>query len=87
MRTPDTAPIQLGRSRIDQIDAEIVRLIQERTLLSEQVQQARVAAGGPRVVHDRETVVVERWRATLGPPGGAIALALLELGRGSLRAP
>jgi chorismate mutase len=50
--------------------------------VSEQVQQARQADGGPRVAHARENEVVGRWRTALGRPGGAIALALLELGRG-----
>jgi chorismate mutase len=71
-----------GRARIDEIDAQIVRLVQERTAVSEQVQQARQADGGPRVAHARENEVVGRWRTALGRPGGAIALALLELGRG-----
>lgn len=71
-----------GRARIDEIDAEIARLVRERTDVSRQVQRARQAEGGPRVAHARENEVVGRWRDELGRPGGAIALALLELGRG-----
>jgi chorismate mutase len=74
--------IATGRTRIDEIDAEIVRLVHERTQVSEQIQRARQSAGGPRVVHARENEVVGRWRAQLGRPGSAIAMALLELGRG-----
>jgi chorismate mutase len=74
--------IATGRTRIDEIDAEIVRLVHERTRVSEQIQRARTSAGGPRVVHARENEVVGRWRAALGRPGSAIAMALLELGRG-----
>lgn len=71
-----------GRERIDALDAELVRLVAERAALSAQVQQARRAAGGPRIVQSRENEVVRRWHEALGRPGSAIALALLELGRG-----
>jgi chorismate mutase len=82
MSTPTLHTVQTGRDRIDEIDAELVRLVRERTLVSGQVQQARQAAGGPRVAHARENEVVGRWRSELGRPGSAIAMALLELGRG-----
>ena len=74
--------IASGRARIDEIDADIVALISERTAVSEQIQRLRQADGGPRVVHARENEVVGRWRGALGRPGATIALALLELGRG-----
>ena len=74
--------VTAGRARIDQIDAELVRLVRERTAVSEQIQRARQATGGPRIVHARENEVVRRWRDALGRPGAAIAMALLELGRG-----
>ena len=73
---------QAGRERIDRLDAELVRLIAERAAVSAEVQAARRAAGGPRIVQSRENEVVGRWHAALGRPGSAIALALLELGRG-----
>jgi len=79
---PGNDAVRTGRERIDQLDAELVRLIAERATLSAQVQQARRAAGGPRIVQARENEVVGRWREALGRPGGTIALALLELGRG-----
>lgn len=82
MTTPTLHSIETGRARIDEIDAEIVRLVQERTGVSRQIQAARALTGGPRVVHARENEVVGRWRAALGRPGVAIAMALLELGRG-----
>ena len=75
-------PVAAGRQRIDALDAELVRLIAERAALSAQVQSARRASGGPRIVQSRENEVVGRWRDALGRPGGTIALALLELGRG-----
>ena len=83
--TTTTDEIETGRARIDEIDAEIVRLVHERTAVSEQVQRARLQTGGPRIVHARENEVVLRWRDQLGRPGSAIAMALLELGRGRTR--
>ena len=80
--TPVLHSVASGRARIDEIDAQIAGLVRERTDVSRQVQRARQADGGPRVVHARENEVVGRWRDELGRPGGAIALALLELGRG-----
>jgi chorismate mutase len=86
MTTPTTAPLQhdvdSGRARIDQIDAAIAELVHERTAVSRRIQATRLAAGGPRVVSAREVEVVGRWRNELGGPGRAIAMALLELGRG-----
>lgn len=80
--TEASDPVAAGRARIDALDAELVRLIAERAALSAQVQSARRASGGPRIVQSRENEVVGRWRDALGRPGGTIALALLELGRG-----
>ena len=77
-----TDPVRAGRERIDALDAELVRLIAERAAVSAQVQSARRAAGGPRIVQARENEVVGRWHQALGRPGMTIALALLELGRG-----
>ena len=77
-----TDAVAAGRERIDQLDAELVRLIAERAAVSAEVQAARRAAGGPRIVQSRENEVVGRWHEALGRPGSTIALALLELGRG-----
>ncbi len=82
MSTSTLHTVETGRARIDELDSEIVRLVRERCAVSAQVQQARQAEGGPRVSHARENEVVGRWRTALGRPGGTIALALLELGRG-----
>lgn len=70
------------RERIDVVDAELLRLVVERSEVSARIGAARRAAGGPRIVHARENEVVRRWRDQLGRPGAAIAMALLELGRG-----
>ena len=72
------------RARIDVLDAEILRLVAERSAVSASIGAARRAAGGPRIVQSRENEVVGRWRQAHGRPGGTIALALLELGRGPL---
>ena len=79
---PRTDAVSAGRERIDQLDAELIRLIAQRATVSAQVQAARRAAGGPSIVQSRENEVVGRWHCALGRPGSAIALALLELGRG-----
>jgi chorismate mutase len=80
--TPLRSDVDADRARIDQIDAELARLVHERTAVSRRIQATRLAAGGPRVVTAREVEVVGRWRTELGSPGRAIAMALLELGRG-----
>ncbi|HWH28221.1 MAG TPA: chorismate mutase [Mycobacteriales bacterium] len=79
---PDAADVTALRARIDVLDAELLRLVHERSAVSARIGRARRAAGGPRIVHARENEVVGRWRTALGRPGAAIALALLELGRG-----
>lgn len=71
------------RSEIDQLDAEILRLVQRRTAVSKAVGSARMAAGGPRVVHGREMAVLDRYRE-LGVEGRELAMVLLRLGRGRL---
>jgi chorismate mutase len=71
-----------GRARIDAIDDQIVELIRRRGDVSREIQAARIADGGRRVDLRRETEVIGRYTAALGRPGTAIAMALLELGRG-----
>ncbi|MFL6119299.1 chorismate mutase [Actinophytocola sp.] len=71
------------RKEIDWLDAEIVRLVKRRAEVSQTIGAARMAAGGPRIVVNREMDVLARYR-DLGPEGRRIAMALLELGRGKL---
>jgi chorismate mutase len=71
------------RKEIDWLDAEILRLVKRRAEVSKQVGAARMAAGGPRIVVNREMDVLARYR-DLGPEGRKIAMALLALGRGQL---
>ncbi|PKW12783.1 chorismate mutase [Saccharopolyspora spinosa] len=71
------------REEIDHLDAEILRLVKRRAEVSRQVGQARMAAGGPRIVYNREMDVLARYRE-LGPEGRELAMILLRLGRGRL---
>jgi chorismate mutase len=86
--TPDTAPdvapdISALREEIDWLDAEILRLVKRRVEVSQTIGAARMAAGGPRIVYNREMDVLARYR-DLGPEGRPLAMALLNLGRGRL---
>ncbi|MDQ4092857.1 MAG: chorismate mutase [Actinomycetota bacterium] len=78
-----TTDLAALRSEIDDLDAEILRLVQRRTVVSRAIGLARRAAGGPRVVHGREMAVLDRYRE-LGPEGHELAMLLLRLGRGRL---
>jgi chorismate mutase len=71
------------RLEIDEIDAELVRLIQRRTAISQSIGVARKSLGGPRIVYSREMAVLDRFRA-LGPAGTDLGMLLLSLGRGRL---
>lgn len=71
------------RDEIDDLDTEILRLVQRRSEVSQAIGRARMAEGGPRVVHGREMAVLARYRE-LGPEGRELAMLLLRLGRGRL---
>ncbi|MFC4001469.1 chorismate mutase [Prauserella oleivorans] len=71
------------RKEIDWLDAEILRLVKRRAEVSKAIGAARMAAGGPRIVYNREMDVLARYRE-LGPDGRQLAMALLNLGRGRL---
>jgi chorismate mutase len=81
-----TVPVAAGdiralRLEIEALDGEILRLVERRPEVSRRIGRARVAAGGPRVVHSREMAVLARFRE-LGSEGRDLALLLLRLGRG-----
>ncbi len=78
-----TADPDALRTEIDYLDAEILRLVQRRTAVSQEIGSARRAAGGPRIVHGREMAVLDRYRE-LGTEGHELAMLLLRLGRGRL---
>ncbi|WP_019809242.1 chorismate mutase [Saccharomonospora halophila] len=71
------------RQEIDQLDADILRLVKRRAEVSRRIGAARMAAGGTRIVYNREMDVLARYRE-LGSEGRQLAMALLELGRGRL---
>jgi chorismate mutase len=84
--TPDTAAapdIPALRQEIDQLDAEIIRLVRRRAEVSRIVGKVRMANGGTKIVHNREIDILARYRE-LGPEGKDIALILLRMGRGPL---
>ncbi|WAL65064.1 chorismate mutase [Amycolatopsis cynarae] len=71
------------RKEIDWLDGEILRLVKRRVEVSKRIGAARMAAGGTRIVYNREMDVLARYRE-LGPEGRQLAMALLNLGRGRL---
>jgi len=71
------------REEIDAIDADLLRLIKRRSEISQRIGLARMAAGGPRIVYNREMQVLARFRE-LGTEGRELAMLLLRLGRGRL---
>lgn len=80
---PAPTDITALRREIDQLDADILRLIRRRTEVSQQIGAIRRAEGGPRIVLSRENAVLARFRE-LGPEGRELAMLLLRLGRGRL---
>jgi chorismate mutase len=75
--------IPVLRAQIDAMDDAIVRLVAERAKLSSRIQTARMNAGGTRVELGRERVILETYRAALGPNGPALADSVLLVCRGS----
>lgn len=82
-RPPAQEEIAELRKEIDHLDAEILRLVKRRIEVSKTIGAARMAAGGPRIVYNREIDVLARYRE-LGADGRRLAMALLNLGRGPL---
>ena len=77
------AGIVAGRAAIDELDAQLLRLVAERQAASRRVQLLRREAGAPGIQYARENEVIGRYTAELGPDGVRLALLLLELCRGS----
>lgn len=80
---PSPAEVDELRKEIDAVDAKILELVQRRTEVSRLIGAARMAAGGTRIVYNREMDVIARYRA-LGDEGRELAMLLLQLGRGRL---
>jgi chorismate mutase len=84
MNSTEAAPdINALRDEIDHLDAELLRLVKRRVEVSKLIGAARMAAGGTRIVHNREIDVINRYK-DLGPEGRDLAMILLKLGRGPL---
>jgi chorismate mutase len=79
----DQAGIDVLRTEIDDIDAQLVQLILRRTAVSHAIGAARRSLGGPRIVYSREMAVLQRFRE-LGPAGTDLGMLLLAMGRGKL---
>jgi chorismate mutase len=79
----DTHISQL-RQRIDDIDAALISLWQERAAISQEVGRTRLASGGTRLVLSREREILDRFRTALGADGTQLALLILRAGRGPL---
>jgi chorismate mutase len=79
-----SASIADMRTRIDEIDATIIRLWRERAAISQRVGATRVANGGTRLVLSREREILDRFRNELGADGTQLALLILRAGRGPL---
>ncbi len=71
------------RAEIDELDQEILRLVRRRSEISQQIGAARLAAGGTKIVYNREMAVLKHY-GQLGQEGRELALLLLRLGRGRL---
>jgi chorismate mutase len=72
------------RSRIDEIDATLIKLWLERAAISHEVGATRVANGGTRLVLAREQEILNRFREGLGADGTQLAMLILRAGRGPL---
>jgi chorismate mutase len=79
----DADAIPMLRGQIDALDDAIARLVAERGRLSRRIQLARVNAGGTRVELGRERLILDRYRAGLGPDGVQLADAVLRVCRGA----
>ncbi|NLU72375.1 chorismate mutase [Streptomyces sp. HNM0575] len=70
-------------ARVDDLDARIITLVQERRTVLAGIRQTRVEAGGHGGLA-REMEVLDRYRKELGRPGTQLAMTLLALCRGQL---
>jgi len=79
---PTPAGVLSGRALIDDLDARILALVDERMRTAAAIQSSRIAEGGRRLDLKRETEIIARYREALGRPGVTVAMAVLELCRG-----
>jgi chorismate mutase len=72
------------RDLINRLDNDIIQLWDRRCRASGEVGRLRVAAGGTRIVLNREGQVIDKYQDRLGPIGAELALLVLRAGRGPL---
>ncbi|MFJ9743406.1 chorismate mutase [Streptomyces sp. NPDC101166] len=82
-RSTALADVSALRTDIDLLDAEIRALVERRRELSREIQRIRQAAGGTRTDLTREMRVISPYTEAHGRQGTAIAMALLEICRGT----
>jgi chorismate mutase len=82
--TPADEQIAELRREIDACDAELIRLVQHRLTVSQEIGELRRATGGTRLSLSREQQVLARYQDALGPDGATLGLVLLRQGRGRL---
>jgi chorismate mutase len=84
--TPQAADGRISelRARIDEIDANLIKLWLERAAISHEVGATRIANGGTRLVLSREQEILNRFREALGADGTQLAMLILRAGRGPL---
>ncbi len=81
------ADVSALRADLDLVDAEIRALVGRRRELSREIQRIRQASGGTRTDLTREMRVISPYTEAYGRQGTAIAMALLEICRGTGAAP
>ncbi|OUD00376.1 chorismate mutase [Streptomyces swartbergensis] len=77
------ADVSALRADLDLVDAEIRALVGRRRELSREIQRIRQASGGTRTDLTREMRVISPYTEAYGRQGTAIAMALLEICRGT----
>ena len=82
--TPADDRIAELRDEIDACDAELIRLVQRRLAVSQEIGELRRATGGTPLSLSREQQVLPRFQDALGPDGAALGMLLLRQGRGRL---
>ena len=82
--TPADERIAELRGEIDACDDELIRLVQRRLAVSQEIGQLRRATGGTRLSLAREQQVIARFQDALGADGAALGMVLLRQGRGRL---
>lgn len=82
-RTTDITP---ARTRIDELDAQLIALLHERRRVSKGIQRDRMVVGGVRTDMAREREIYRRYHRAFGSAGSALGSTVLEICRGRLGA-